>query len=197
MHPPRYTADVAGWLLEVLQSVGTVDHDFPVRQVARYFGPQFSVCGDDGMPTFLLTELRHRSPCNPGSARVFCPTMKLNRSAYHLIAGAIYLAKQRPGAIIGGAEMAKVLDLPPTYARHQLRLLVKAGVLRTRKSHHGGFGLARPANKITLLELIEAASGPIEGNSLLENEPLETALRLLAAAERKVLSGVTLADLLE
>jgi hypothetical protein len=54
---------------------------------------------------------------------------------------------------------------------------------------------ARPVNRIALLEIIEAASGRIDGGLHSENEALVTALALVAARERQVLGDVTVADL--
>ncbi len=41
------------------------------------------------------------------------------------------------------------------------RLLKKAGLIRSRLGNWGGYQLAKPANKISLKDIIEAVEGPI------------------------------------
>jgi Rrf2 family protein len=42
-----------------------------------------------------------------------------------------------------------------------LRSLVRARLLRSSRGVHGGFALARPASRITLLDIVEAIEGPL------------------------------------
>lgn len=44
--------DVAGWLLHVLDSVGTIDRAFHVLQAASYFGAEFRILDAERRPTF-------------------------------------------------------------------------------------------------------------------------------------------------
>ena len=46
-----------------------------------------------------------------------------------------------------------------------LRPLVSARLVRSRKAPSGGFHLAKPANRITLLEVVEAVEGPVRGEA--------------------------------
>lgn len=80
--------------------------------------------------------------------------------------------------------------------RAQLTALTWAGILQSVKGTGGGYCLARPIRSVTLLEIIEAANGRIDGVSQTKNEALETALALVSAATRRILSDVTLADLI-
>ena len=45
-----------------------------------------------------------------------------------------------------------------------MRLLVLAGIVTIRRGVQGGYTLAKPANKITLLEIVQAIDGPIGAN---------------------------------
>ncbi|MDQ2817078.1 MAG: Rrf2 family transcriptional regulator [Candidatus Eremiobacteraeota bacterium] len=42
-----------------------------------------------------------------------------------------------------------------------LLTLKHAGIVRARRGYDGGYGLARPANKITLADVIRAVEGPL------------------------------------
>ncbi len=50
-----------------------------------------------------------------------------------------------------------------------LKPLVAARVLTSAKGPHGGYRLAKPANQITLLEVMEAVDGPIRGQAPIGN----------------------------
>jgi Rrf2 family protein len=49
--------------------------------------------------------------------------------------------------------------VPATYLAKQLQALVRAGVLSATTGPRGGFRLARPAEQITLLQIVEAVDG--------------------------------------
>jgi Rrf2 family protein len=56
-------------------------------------------------------------------------------------------------------EICRNSDLPPLFVTKILRDLVRAGILRSAKGRHGGFGLARPADKLRLLDIVEVIDG--------------------------------------
>lgn len=58
-------------------------------------------------------------------------------------------------------EIADAMDIPPRYLTQILANLVQAGLLTAVAGPAGGYSLARPADEITLLEVVEAAEGPI------------------------------------
>jgi DNA-binding IscR family transcriptional regulator len=55
---------------------------------------------------------------------------------------------------------AEPYGIPRRLPARVLVPLVKAEILYSRKGNGGGFGLVKPASKITLLEIIEAVDGP-------------------------------------
>ena len=62
----------------------------------------------------------------------------------------------------GAAEIAEKYDLaPPAYAGIMMTQLTKARVLQCHRGSIRGYTLARPANKITLLEIFEAVNGQL------------------------------------
>ena len=64
-------------------------------------------------------------------------------------------------APISAAQIGKIEDIPPYYLAKVLQSLAHAGILRSTRGRDGGFTLARPAEDIHVLEIIEA----IEVNS--------------------------------
>ena len=55
-------------------------------------------------------------------------------------------------------------DSSPTYMAKVLGALARQGILDSRRGLKGGFSLNRTPDKITLLEIVEAAQGAVVGN---------------------------------
>jgi Rrf2 family protein len=74
-----------------------------------------------------------------------------------------YIARQRHAekAVTVG-ELSRKLKIPLPFLRKILQMLHRKRILKAYKGNKGGFLLARPAEKIYLIELIEIFQGPIE-----------------------------------
>lgn len=59
------------------------------------------------------------------------------------------------------AEIAEHDGMPLAYLEHLVARLRKAGLLDSRRGSRGGYMLARPANQITMAEVVEALEGAI------------------------------------
>jgi Rrf2 family protein len=59
-------------------------------------------------------------------------------------------------------EIAKVMDIPVRYLPQLLAPLVRGGLLLATAGPEGGYALARDPASVTVLEVIEAAEGPLE-----------------------------------
>lgn len=75
----------------------------------------------------------------------------------------------RRGKAASVPELASSLDIPQAYLGKLVPLLARAGILRTQRGRGGGVLLARPAETITLKEIIETVEGP----SALQDCPFE------------------------
>jgi Rrf2 family protein len=53
------------------------------------------------------------------------------------------------------------MDLPLAYTPQILNLLLKAGIAEAKAGQQGGYRLRRPPDDVTLLDIVEAAEGPI------------------------------------
>lgn len=87
--------------------------------------------------------------------------MKLSRSIGYALLAVGYVAQETDKKVILSQDIARKYDMPLEYLLKILQQLVKAKILRSKRGPHGGFFLARPANKITLLQIIEAVNGPM------------------------------------
>jgi Rrf2 family protein len=120
----------------------------------------------------------------------------------------------------GGSEpvslsaVAERENLPLSYLEHLVAKLRKAGLVESQRGAHGGYRLARPAEEIDMLEVVQALEGAIapmecfhpapEGKVSCSHETdgdKACATKLLwtrvHGGVSKALSGTTLADLVE
>lgn len=73
----------------------------------------------------------------------------------------LHLASQEDvEALASIAEIAATRDLPVPFVRRIVSQLAEAGILRTARGVGGGVALARPADSITLYDVVVAMEGP-------------------------------------
>lgn len=89
--------------------------------------------------------------------------LTLSRRGDYVVRAAISLARGwREDRYFKVREIASAMDLPPSYTPHILGVLVKAGLGVARAGRAGGYRLARPPEEVTILEVVEAAEGPLQ-----------------------------------
>jgi Rrf2 family cysteine metabolism transcriptional repressor len=110
--------------------------------------------------------------------------MKLtSRSEYALLA-LVYLARRNASGYISVETIATAQNIPPKFLE-QIMLALKHGkYVRSSKGQHGGYMLARPADEISLAEIIRLLDGalaPTESVSryFYEATPIEKEKRLI------------------
>src|ERR1700743_2700445 len=59
------------------------------------------------------------------------------------------------------AELARRREIPVQFLEQLFATLRRAGVLRSQRGVKGGYSLARPAETITVLALVELLAGPL------------------------------------
>jgi Rrf2 family protein len=91
--------------------------------------------------------------------------MKLSRASDYALHALAHLSRQDPGRLVASHVVAGALGLPEKFLLKVLKPLVSAGVLRSARGPNGGYGLARPAKDVSVLEVVEAVDGPIRGSA--------------------------------
>ncbi len=79
---------------------------------------------------------------------------------------AILLAGLR-GTRISAAQISKILQVSKAHLAKVLSSLNKAGIVDATYGPTGGYTLAKPPEKITLLEIYQAIDGPMKHNNCL------------------------------
>lgn len=82
----------------------------------------------------------------------------LSKTGLHATLALRMLADLPPGQYAGAVRIASEIGAPQNYLGKLLKSFAEEGLLESQKGFGGGFRLARPANQITLYEVIE----PIE-----------------------------------
>jgi len=89
--------------------------------------------------------------------------MRVSRSTGYALLAVGYIAKNQGDGVVLSQDISNQYDIPLEYLLKILQQLVRANVLRSKRGPRGGFSLAKPTNKITMLEIIEAVDGPLTG----------------------------------
>ena len=87
--------------------------------------------------------------------------MKISISAGYALLAVGYLAQHPEEKIVLSQTISKQYNVPSAYLIKIMNQLVRATVLRSKRGPRGGFSLAASANKITMLQVIEAVEGPV------------------------------------
>ncbi|QDH69376.1 SUF system Fe-S cluster assembly regulator [Marilutibacter alkalisoli] len=67
----------------------------------------------------------------------------------------------RPDDVLSTSELAERAGLEPPTVAKVLKPLAQAGLVEGFRGVNGGYRLARPANEIGLIEIVEAMEGPL------------------------------------
>jgi Rrf2 family protein len=129
--------------------------------------------------------------------------VRVSAKADYAIRAAVELAAAGEGPVKGD-RIARAQGIPANFLENILADLRNAGLVASRRGADGGYWLARPADEVSLADVIRAVDGPLanvrgirseqivyEGNA----QPLRDVWVAVRASLRGVLEQVTLADL--
>ena len=127
-----------------------------------------------------------------------------SRSEYALLA-LTYLARRPDGEHVAVHTIAEKQKIPPLFLEQILLTLKRSRLVHSQKGQHGGYRLARPADKITLAEVIRLFEGALAltesaSKHFHESTPIEKEKKLLRVFKKirvyvsDTLEGTTLAD---
>jgi Rrf2 family cysteine metabolism transcriptional repressor len=86
------------------------------------------------------------------------------KSPYALSA-LVELHRQGMAGPVPIAELARRREIPVQFLEQLFATLRRAGILRSQRGVKGGYTLARPADEVTVLELVELLDGPVGSTS--------------------------------
>ena len=129
--------------------------------------------------------------------------MRITAKADYAVRATLELAAAPDGEPVKGEQLAESQDIPLQFLEHILLELKHARLVRAKRGARGGYWLAKPADDITIADVIRAVEGPLANVQDWAPEDTEypgPAERLrdvwiaVRANLRAVLEQVTLAD---
>jgi Rrf2 family protein len=129
--------------------------------------------------------------------------VRVSAKADYALRAAIELAAAGDGPV-KGERIAQAQEIPLKFLENILLELRHAGIVRSQRGVEGGYWLARPAEEVSLAEVIRAVEGPIANVRGVGPQDVEysgAAGRLrevwiaVRASLRSVLEETTIADL--
>jgi len=133
--------------------------------------------------------------------------LELSRKSDYALRAVIYLARIAPDRYGRVSEIAKAKDIPQAFLAQILPILANRGVVKSQQGARGGYALARSADAISFLEVIESVEGPLRLNKCVEGQHddcslLESCemLHIWSQAQSQMvdfLRGVNMADVMD
>jgi Rrf2 family protein len=132
--------------------------------------------------------------------------MKLTRASSYALHALTFMAQQKTYEVpVASHKIAEAKKIPERFLLKVLKPLVSARVLLSIKGPNGGYRLAKDPTSISMLEVLEAVDGPIQGLAPSVEEANSTSKELnrkldnicceTADTVKKQLSRVKMADL--
>jgi Rrf2 family protein len=130
--------------------------------------------------------------------------MRISAKADYAVRAAAELAVARDSAPVPAETLARAQGVPYRFLEAILSDLRREGIVTSRRGARGGYVLARPADRVTVADVVRAVDGPLvyvrdERPADLEYAGAASSLLhvwvALRANVRAVLEHVTLADL--
>jgi Rrf2 family protein len=131
--------------------------------------------------------------------------VRITAKADYAVRAAVELAAAgTDGRPVKGEQLARSQGIPQNFLENILTELRRAGIVRTRRGADGGYQLARPAEEITVADVLRAVEGPLAAVQGVRPDQLKyggAAAKLpevwvaLRSNIRGVLEHVTVADI--
>jgi len=125
--------------------------------------------------------------------------MNFSRKAEYALRAVTAMSRSTPGTVFSIQSLSHEEGIPLKFLEQILLVLRKGGLLHSKRGAGGGYHLARPANRITLGEILEQVDGPLDilpgGSSA--SPGLNSIFSQLRGDLRAWLAGVTIADVLQ
>ncbi|MFD3538628.1 RrF2 family transcriptional regulator [Streptomyces sp. NPDC058662] len=129
--------------------------------------------------------------------------MRISARADYAVRAALQLAAAQEGGPLKAEAIADAQDIPHKFLEGILNDLRRGGIVLSQRGGNGGYRLARPAQSISIADVIRVVDGPlvsvrgVRPPDLTYTGPAQSLLPLWIALRsnvREILEGVTLAD---
>ncbi|MCE7079616.1 Rrf2 family transcriptional regulator [Streptomyces sp. ST2-7A] len=130
--------------------------------------------------------------------------MRISARVDYAVRAALHLAATGQDELVKAETIAGARDIPHKFLEGILNDMRRGGLVISQRGGNGGYRLARPAEEITVADIIRVVDGPlvsvrgVRPPELSYEGPARPLLPLwiaLRANVREILEGVTLADI--
>ena len=87
--------------------------------------------------------------------------MQITRQADYALRAMVYLSSLKTDQKAATSLIAEKQEIPPSFLAKIVSQLSIAGLINTARGARGGVSLARPADEISVLDVVEAIDGPV------------------------------------
>jgi Rrf2 family protein len=87
--------------------------------------------------------------------------LRLSKKADYALLAVRHMAAHADGGSLSARELAETYDIPPELLAKVLQKLVRARLLLSHQGIRGGYGLGRPAEAISVADVIQTIDGPL------------------------------------
>ena len=91
--------------------------------------------------------------------------MEITRATEYAVRCVLHLALEPADRVVPRREIAAAREIPEQFLGKIAQRLARAGIIRILQGARGGYQLSTAADKITLLDVVEAAEGDIGLNT--------------------------------
>jgi Rrf2 family protein len=120
--------------------------------------------------------------------------MELSRKCQYALRALLELALQPDQTPTSVAELSAQGDIPRKFLEGILGELRQAGFVRSQRGPHGGFALDRPAEDITVAQVVTFIDGPVIVADSGKDSPFAEVWSQLRKAVMDVCAGTSLAE---
>lgn len=87
--------------------------------------------------------------------------MRISAKADYAVRATLELAAAPDRVPVKGTHLAEAQEIPLQFLEQIMLELKRSGIVATKRGARGGYWLARPAEKITVADVIRAVEGPL------------------------------------
>lgn len=95
--------------------------------------------------------------------------MEVTKAGEYGYLGMLYLARQPKNSVVRISEISDNENIPEKFLAKIFQNLTKSGLVKSHRGAKGGFSLGKPAQKISIKELLECVQGPMYLNRCLSS----------------------------
>ena len=129
--------------------------------------------------------------------------VRLSARVDYALRAVVELAASQTDRPVTAEQLAQAQTIPPKFLESILLQLRRGGIIHSQRGHEGGYWLARPADDISLADIIRLIDGPLANVRGQRPEQLgyqgaagalQEVWIALRASEREILELVTIAN---